>query len=121
MPFVGTKDSGFGPGGGGPIGTGVCQYRARFVPVHGGYRVSAEERIHVVVDPRDNVTTVLDQRTDLDRLQGSMGVALGVPFGHKVALRPIARGGPVIKYGVAIGRATCDIASGAHVHVHNCA
>ncbi len=83
--------------------------------------MTAEERIHVAVDPRDNVTTVLDQRTDLDRLRGGLGVALGIPYGHKVALRPIARGEPVIKYGVAIGRATCEIASGAHVHVHNCA
>lgn len=83
--------------------------------------MTPQERIHVVVDPRDNVTTVLDQGTGLDRLQGGLEVALGVPFGHKVALRPIARGEPVIKYGVAIGRATHDIASGAHVHVHNCA
>ncbi len=83
--------------------------------------MTAEQRIHVVVDPRDNVTTVLDQSTGLDRLQGGMKVALGVPFGHKVALRPITRGEPVIKYGVAIGRATHDIDPGAHVHVHNCA
>lgn len=83
--------------------------------------MTADERIHVVVDPRDNVTTVWDQATGLAQLQGGMKIAPGIPFGHKVALRPIARGEPVIKYGVAIGRATRDIASGEHVHIHNCA
>jgi len=83
--------------------------------------MSAVERAHVIVDPRDNVTTVLDQDTGPHRLHGGMELAPGVPFGHKVALRAIARGEPVIKYGVAIGHATCDIAAGEHVHVHNCA
>lgn len=39
--------------------------------------------------------------------------------GHKYAIRPIADGENVIKYGMPIGRATCDIAVGDHVHVHN--
>ena len=42
-----------------------------------------------------------------------------VPLGHKVALRPLASGEQVIKYGIAIGRATRDIRAGEHVHVHN--
>ena len=42
-----------------------------------------------------------------------------IPLGHKIALRPIAAGEPVVKYGVAIGRATVDIAPGDHVHTHN--
>lgn len=77
-------------------------------------------RVHVRVDPRDNVTTVLDQLTGVTMLAGGEPVAAGVPFGHKVALRPIAAGEPVIKYGIPIGRATRDIAAGEHVHVHNC-
>ncbi len=39
--------------------------------------------------------------------------------GHKYAIRQIANGENVIKYGMPIGRATCDIAVGDHVHVHN--
>lgn len=39
--------------------------------------------------------------------------------GHKYAIRPIANGENVIKYGMPIGHATCDIAVGDHVHVHN--
>src|SRR5262245_12048802 len=39
--------------------------------------------------------------------------------GHKVAVRPIAAGEPVRRYGQIIGFASTDIAPGAHVHVHN--
>ncbi len=41
--------------------------------------------------------------------------------GHKYALRAIAAGEDVIKYGMPIGRARCGIAPGEHVHVHNLA
>ncbi len=39
--------------------------------------------------------------------------------GHKVALREIAEGENVIKYGYPIGHATCPIAEGAWIHSHN--
>ena len=42
-----------------------------------------------------------------------------VPFGHKMALRPIAAGEAVRKYGQVIGFATCDVAAGGHVHTPN--
>lgn len=42
-----------------------------------------------------------------------------VPFGHKLALRPIRRGEEVRKYGEVIGIASADIQAGEHVHVHN--
>ena len=41
--------------------------------------------------------------------------------GHKYALCAIRAGENVIKYGMPIGHATCDIAPGEHVHVHNVA
>jgi galactarate dehydratase len=41
--------------------------------------------------------------------------------GHKVALRAIAAGQEVKKYGQVIGLATQDIAPGNHVHLHNLA
>jgi len=43
-----------------------------------------------------------------------------VPFGHKYALRDIAAGEEVLKYGLPIGKALEDIRAGAWVHVHNC-
>jgi altronate hydrolase len=39
--------------------------------------------------------------------------------GHKIALRPLAAGSPLRKYGFPIGIVTADIAAGQHVHGHN--
>lgn len=85
-------------------------------------RPSAEDgaRVSLTVDPRDNVATLLDAAADRTQAAG-VAIPAGVPFGHKIALTPIPRGGAVIKYGVEIGRATTDIAAGEHVHVHNIA
>ena len=42
-----------------------------------------------------------------------------ITMGHKVALRDIKNGEPVIKYGFPIGQATTDIKAGSHIHTHN--
>jgi hypothetical protein len=42
-----------------------------------------------------------------------------IPFAFKVALRDIALDEEIICYGEAIGTATCRIAAGECVHVHN--
>jgi (2R)-sulfolactate sulfo-lyase subunit alpha len=42
-----------------------------------------------------------------------------VPIGHKVALRDLAVGEGVIKYGVDIGKVVAAVKKGEHVHVHN--
>lgn len=42
-----------------------------------------------------------------------------IPQGHKFALKPIAAGCEVIKYGFRIGNAREDIQAGGWVHVHN--
>ena len=44
-----------------------------------------------------------------------------VAQGHKFALRAIAKGDKIVKYGNPIGHATADIQPGAWVHVHNLA
>ncbi|CUU20415.1 Altronate dehydratase EC 4217 CDS [Bradyrhizobium sp.] len=43
-----------------------------------------------------------------------------IPSGHKVAIKPIAVGEPVRRYGQIIGFATVPIAPGQHVHTQNC-
>lgn len=48
-----------------------------------------------------------------------MSVAAAIPLGHKLALRALAAGAVVRKYGEAIGAASAAIAPGEHVHVHN--
>ena len=42
-----------------------------------------------------------------------------IPRGHKFALRDIAEGEKVTKYGATIGVATQPIVRGAHIHTHN--
>ena len=79
-------------------------------------------RIH----PKDNVATVLHDvapGTPVDAcdgvLAGTVETRQAIPFGHKVAIAPIAGGEHVIKYGASIGVATADILPGEHVHSHN--
>lgn len=43
-----------------------------------------------------------------------------IPAGHKVAIRALAEGEAIHRYGQIIGFATQPIAPGAHVHVQNC-
>jgi altronate hydrolase len=52
---------------------------------------------------------------------GQVRVVDDVPEAHKVALRPIAAGSAVRRYGQIIGFATRDIEAGQHVHTHNLA
>jgi SAF domain-containing protein len=78
----------------------------------------------LVISERDNVATALqplDKGQALDVGGVSVTVREAIPPGHKVALRAIVAGEPVIKYGSPIGTATADIAAGAHVHTHNVA
>lgn len=53
--------------------------------------------------------------------RGGPVLARAVPAGHKVAVRDIAAGAPIRKFGQIIGWATEAIPAGMHVHVHNCA
>src|SRR5258706_14040098 len=43
-----------------------------------------------------------------------------IPAGHKVAIKPIAVGDPVRRYGQIIGFAAVTIGPGQHVHAQNC-
>jgi SAF domain len=81
-------------------------------------------RAALVISDRDNVATALEPLAAGRRLElGEHVVTLleNVPSGHKVALRAIGAGQPVMKYGSPIGLASADIAAGAHVHTHNLA
>ncbi len=42
-----------------------------------------------------------------------------IPIGHKVALRDMAVGDTVIKYGIDMGKVVAPIHAGEHAHVHN--
>ena len=42
-----------------------------------------------------------------------------IPIGHKLAIKDLANGATVIKYGIDIGRTVAAIGKGEHAHVHN--
>jgi altronate hydrolase len=57
--------------------------------------------------------------TRLATPSGEITLGGDVPRSHKLALRDLAAGSPVHKYGQSIGLASVDIAAGSHVHTHN--
>ena len=57
---------------------------------------------------------IMEQDTELE-----LQAAQDIPIGHKLAIRALAAGDTVIKYGVDIGRAVAGIEPGEHAHVHN--
>jgi hypothetical protein len=78
----------------------------------------------LVLAPGDNIAVA--------RLEIAAGTALQVAgrnvtlqramgFGHKIALRDIAAGERIVKYGAPIGSATEAIPHGGYVHSHNLA
>lgn len=76
----------------------------------------------------DNVATIFGSGTDKgSKVQVSdpkggketFTAQDAIPFGHKIAVCPIAKNSQVTKYGEEIGMATADISVGEHVHIHN--
>jgi altronate hydrolase len=72
------------------------------------------------IHPDDTVAVALEPLAE-GTVIDAFGLTLlsEVPQAHKFALRDIAAGEKVIKYGAVIGLAREPIARGAHVHVHN--
>jgi SAF domain-containing protein len=78
----------------------------------------------LVISAQDNVATALEPLEPGSTVRvGDLTITVTdrIPRGHKLALRAIATGEPVVKYGSPIGTASAAIAVGAHVHTHNVA
>ena len=83
----------------------------------------------LVHDREDNVGVVvvegLKSGTDMlcvvtaDNSDFRLQAKHDVPIGHKVALRDMAVGDTVIKYGIDMGKVVAPIHAGEHAHVHN--
>ena len=73
----------------------------------------------LVLETVDNVGMALRPLATGEELAPGLIAAADIGFGFKVALRAIARGEKIVKYGVPIGSATHDIAAGARVHLEN--
>src|SRR5215472_11122252 len=75
----------------------------------------------VVIDPADDVAVALRAIEPGEAVAPNLKAIQPIPAGHKVALKAVAAGAPVRKYGFPIGRARVAIAIGEHVHSHNLA
>ena len=76
----------------------------------------------IQIHPTDTVAVALHALSagETVTLEGqTYPVTTDIPAGHKFALRHMAAGEPVLKYGQPIGEATREIAPGEHVHTHN--
>ncbi len=78
----------------------------------------------LLIDPADDVAVALTPvpaGAALDVAGRTIAALDDVPAGHKLAIRPVAAGQLVIKYGSPIGRATADLRPGEWVHEQNLA
>ena len=77
----------------------------------------------ILLHPTDNVAVALRDLHAGQQITLPDGRSLtlhsAIAFGHKVAVRSIAQGEKVLKYGLPIGSATRSITAGEHVHVQN--
>ncbi|AKJ67066.1 galactarate dehydratase [Pandoraea thiooxydans] len=79
------------------------------------------ETLVLLIKPQDDVAiarNALAAGTALAELDGIVARD-AIPAAHKIAVRAIAEGAPVRRYGQIIGFATRAIEPGEHVHVHN--
>lgn len=72
----------------------------------------------IIINEKDNVAVALHEIKKNEEHDGVIFLN-DIPFGHKVALKDIAKGENIIKYGFPIGCAKNDIKAGEHVHTHN--
>ncbi len=72
----------------------------------------------IIIRDGDNVALAVEPINAGENSDGIFAVN-NIPFGHKLALKDIKNGEPVIKYGFSIGRAAKDIRAGEWVHTHN--
>jgi len=82
----------------------------------------------IQIDEKDNVATAtgdIDPGDPLEVISPDGTVIFrskakeAIPFGHKLAIKPVNEGGNIVKYGEVIGVALKPIPAGAWVHTHN--
>ena len=77
-----------------------------------------DDPFYVTLDVADNVAVICNDGGLPKGTRFANGLTLveDVPQAHKVALLPIPKGAPVLRYGVPVGYAREDIPAGAWVH-----
>jgi altronate dehydratase small subunit len=82
----------------------------------------------LIINPKDNVANLIGPGTkgalvectiEGQAEKSTVTLLDDIPSNHKFAPVDVKAGEPIIKYGLDIGRASCDIRKGQYVHVHN--
>lgn len=84
--------------------------------------VNAQAPQAIQVSPDDNVCVAIKNisaSSSIDLNGMSLIVIDDISAGHKIALREIAKGEHITKYGYSIGVTSSKISKGQHVHSHN--
>lgn len=80
-------------------------------------------RRSLMIHPSDAVVCVLEdaQKGDTVQLASGQEIVLleDIEFAHKVCIRDMKAGEPVIKYGEEIGYMLMDVKRGSWIHNHN--
>ncbi len=76
-------------------------------------------RAYILLHPADSVATTQRALEAGEAAGDGLIARTAVPRGHKICIRAIGAGEPVVKYGQVIGFASAPIAAGEHVHTHN--
>lgn len=76
--------------------------------------IKINENDNVVVALRD-----LDESTVLQISNEKITLKEPIKMGHKISVSEIKAGNNIIKYGLPIGHALCDILPGKLIHTHN--
>jgi (2R)-sulfolactate sulfo-lyase subunit alpha len=79
----------------------------------------ANDTVAVVVVEGIKAGTALDGWIMDEDTTTSVKALQDIPIGHKVALRDMAVGDTVVKYGIDMGKVVAPIKAGEHAHVHN--
>jgi len=74
----------------------------------------------IILNKNDNVAVTTFSISPQTKIADQGIVSIDpIPFGHKICLKPINKGEPIIKYDQVIGFASKSIKPGEHVHSHN--
>jgi altronate dehydratase small subunit len=84
------------------------------------------EKYARIVNAKDNVVTLVSDCNkgdeiivNIDESEVTYTADANIKYGHKMAIKDIKKGEPIIKYGEHIGDAIEDISAGTWVHIHN--
>lgn len=81
---------------------------------------NAEDNVGVVVVEGLKAGTEMLCVVTHDNSDFRLTAKADIPIGHKVALKDLAEGDTVFKYGEDIGKMVGSASVGEHVHTHNC-